>query len=158
MVLREMGLGVRNACIHCDNAAAVSIANGSPPMRSRHWSMRAWSLNAAVSAGEVALVYIDTKEQQADTLTKNVSAELLRRHRDLLGGSLNFGFVASQCVHCLCVEQYHCGMLARFTDHGMSSSLAACLLDSLIMACGMLARFTDHGMSSALLRHACSIH
>eukprot|EP00971_Amphidinium_carterae_P327231 6458446-Amphidinium_carterae.2 len=85
MVLREMGLTIRNACIHCDNTASVLIANGNPPMRSRHWSMRAWMLNEAISAGELAMVYIDTKQQQADTLTKGVGSDLLKRHRNLLG-------------------------------------------------------------------------
>eukprot|EP00971_Amphidinium_carterae_P346170 6487486-Amphidinium_carterae.1 len=64
-VLREMG----------DNSAAISIAtSGCPPMRSRHWSMHAWALGEAVSSGEIAVEYVQTGSQEADSLTKLLPA------------------------------------------------------------------------------------
>eukprot|EP00971_Amphidinium_carterae_P061908 1226120-Amphidinium_carterae.1 len=85
LVLREMGETIRVARLFCDNSAAVSIANSSsPPMRSRHWSMRAWALGEAVASGEIVVQYIQTQLQEADSMTKLLSAATLGVHNKLL--------------------------------------------------------------------------
>eukprot|EP00971_Amphidinium_carterae_P286500 5688156-Amphidinium_carterae.1 len=85
-VLREMGETIRVAKVMCDNSAAISIANsGCPPMRSRHWSMRAWALGEAVSSGEIAVEYVQMGSQEADSLTKLMPAASQSKHNELLG-------------------------------------------------------------------------
>ena len=84
-VLREFGEHVRSARILCDNAAAVSIATGTPAMRTRHFSMRAWQLNEAIKSGELAMTYVSTQHQRADSLTKGMSVLQTQAHRRMVG-------------------------------------------------------------------------
>eukprot|EP00971_Amphidinium_carterae_P245292 4871314-Amphidinium_carterae.1 len=69
----------------CDNTAAITLANGAQPMRTRHWTMRSWALHDAVTVGEVTIEYVQSQEQQADSLTKLLSSASLGSHNGLLG-------------------------------------------------------------------------
>eukprot|EP00971_Amphidinium_carterae_P098241 1943469-Amphidinium_carterae.1 len=48
MLLTELGEGIPACQMLCDNTAAIALSKSDPPMRSRHWSIRAWKLREAV--------------------------------------------------------------------------------------------------------------
>eukprot|EP00971_Amphidinium_carterae_P147467 2922288-Amphidinium_carterae.4 len=84
-LLVELGENIPICQIMCDNTAAIVLSNSDPPMRSRHWSIRAWRLREAVRSGEIHVQYIATSEQRADSFTKSLSCQALAEHRDLMG-------------------------------------------------------------------------
>eukprot|EP00971_Amphidinium_carterae_P197267 3915541-Amphidinium_carterae.2 len=84
-LLLELGLSISVAELLCDNSAAIALSNSDPPMRSRHWSMRSWRLREAVRSGEVAVSYVSTDAQRADSFTKALSCNPLQEHRLLMG-------------------------------------------------------------------------
>eukprot|EP00971_Amphidinium_carterae_P001334 26444-Amphidinium_carterae.2 len=84
-LLTELGESVAVPNLLCDIMAAVTLSNNDPPMRSRHWSIRAWILRDAVRSGEINVSYVSTKDQRADSLTKSLSCQASEEHRNLMG-------------------------------------------------------------------------
>eukprot|EP00971_Amphidinium_carterae_P078286 1548809-Amphidinium_carterae.1 len=84
-LLLELGHEVIVSELLCDNSAAICLSNNDPPMRSRHWSMRAWRLREAVRGGEVVVSYIQTDSQRADSFTKALSCQAQQEHRKMMG-------------------------------------------------------------------------
>ena len=73
--------------IYEDNKSTMLLASGSAKMRevSRHLNMRYCYVRESMSA-EIRLEYVNTKDQIADILTKNISCtkEFLRLRKLLL--------------------------------------------------------------------------
>ena len=74
--------------VYEDNKSTMLLASGNAKMRevSRHLNMRYCYVKESISAGEIILEYVNTKDQIADILTKNISCtkEFLRLRKLLL--------------------------------------------------------------------------
>ena len=72
--------------------AAKQIAHnpGALRERSKHFEIRWFKLQELVQADIVTMTFVGTKEQIADTLTKNLSKSLFIRLRDFLMGTAKF--------------------------------------------------------------------
>eukprot|EP00971_Amphidinium_carterae_P352485 6492616-Amphidinium_carterae.2 len=84
-LLSELGEEMPVSSLFCDNTAAITLSKSDPPMRSRHWSTRAWRLREAVRRGEVNVTYVATNEQRADSLMKSLSVLASAEHRSFMG-------------------------------------------------------------------------
>ena len=72
--------------------AAKQLAHnpGALRDRSKHFEIRYFKLQELVQQAIITLTYVGTKEQIADTLTKNLSKPLFLRLRGFLLGTTQF--------------------------------------------------------------------
>jgi hypothetical protein len=70
-----------------DNIACIYMSKTSSMYhKSKHIDVRVYRLREFVQDGVVTLYHVPTGEQVADALTKSLSAELLRKHREAMLG------------------------------------------------------------------------
>ena len=74
------------AVMYQDNMSTIQlIKNGrSTSEKTRHVDIRFFFMHDRVNAGDVSLVYMNTKDMTADTLTKPLQGEPFRVLRDKL--------------------------------------------------------------------------
>ena len=75
-MLEELGIPVK-LTLKWDNTAAITIATLEAAWRSRHFGVRALALKEQVESGTLEIVYVDTKNQDADCLTKCLPGPVL---------------------------------------------------------------------------------
>jgi hypothetical protein len=78
-LLKDVGIQQRTPItIYEDNSGAIALANNPQfQRRTRHIRVRYHYIRECISNGTVQLQYINTKEQLADALTKNVDARTI---------------------------------------------------------------------------------
>ena len=76
-----------STCVYEDNSATISSASGnSQKKESRYYQMRTEFIRQLVKTGAVHLVYITTKDQAADALSKNLPPAPFVRHQPTILG------------------------------------------------------------------------
>ena len=86
-LLKEIGLEQKPTVIAEDNTAAIHIAeNPVTSGRSKHIEVQYHYVREVIESGNVCLEYVPTGEMVADALTKNLNAQLLKRHRQVMLG------------------------------------------------------------------------
>ena len=78
-VLRDFEIGVR-VTLKSDASAAVAIASRRGLGKARHIEVCQLWLLEKMKSGEVEVVKVTTDENVADTLTKHVSSDIVRKH------------------------------------------------------------------------------
>jgi len=68
--------------IHCDNQSCIKLSENSVFHKSKHIKIRYHHLKDCVQKGIVKLLYIPTKEQTADILTKALARSSFVHFRD----------------------------------------------------------------------------
>lgn len=84
-LLAELSIQQPPTAIFEDNNGCIKVANNpitSP--RTKHIQVKFFYVRERVLRREVELVDIDTSLNVADTFTKSLSADLVRRHRDVM--------------------------------------------------------------------------
>ena len=61
--------------IHCDNQGTIFLAKNETSTRTKHIDVRYHFICELVEAGVIKIEYINTKDNIADALTKNLSSE-----------------------------------------------------------------------------------
>ena len=83
-VLRDFGIRVK-LTLNSDASAAIAIASRRGLGTLRHIEVCQLWLQEKVRSGEVKVVKVGTDENVADSLTKYVSSEILRKHMRVTG-------------------------------------------------------------------------
>ena len=82
-LLNEMNLPTT---VHIDNQSAICLAkNPAQHKRTKHIAVKHYLLRELVERQEIKVVYLNTKEQIADTLTKCLPKSQFEKHRTNLG-------------------------------------------------------------------------
>ena len=65
--------------IQCDNQGAVFLAKNETSVRTKHVNVRYHFIRELIEQGVIRLVYINTKSNTADALTKNLPVDPYER-------------------------------------------------------------------------------
>jgi hypothetical protein len=85
MILEAIGIEIELPIImYCDNVEAISMAeNVTATARTKHVDTRYHFVREYVESGFLKRVFVKTKDNKADMLTKNVSSELYDKHKGM---------------------------------------------------------------------------
>ena len=89
-LLDDLGQAVK-ATLFTDASAAIGIVRRSGLGKLRHLNVRYLWLQDQVRTGQVSLTKVKGTENPADLVTKNVTAQLVRKHLEELGASTSKG-------------------------------------------------------------------
>jgi hypothetical protein len=86
-LLGDLGLHVdRQVVIYCDNLSSIQLAKNLVfHARTKHIEVHYHFIREEVLAGEIDFIYVSTKDQVVDILTKVLGVEKHRRFRSMLG-------------------------------------------------------------------------
>lgn len=92
-LLRDLGMTQESTTIFQDNQSAIAITKNAYNLsdRSRHLFMRCKFIKELIDKGKIKLVYKNTKEMAADSLTKPITGRAFSEARAFL---LNFNLDA----------------------------------------------------------------
>ena len=89
-ILQDIGISQEKATtLFEDNQGALLMANsGQPTKRTRHMDVKYFAIQSWVENDLLVLKRIDTNDNEADTMTKNVGRTMFYRHHDYLMGKI----------------------------------------------------------------------
>ena len=67
--------------VNCDNVGAIFLAENATGQRTKHVDIRYHYVREFVDEGVVKIVFVKSKENEADLFTKNLNEELTVKHR-----------------------------------------------------------------------------
>jgi hypothetical protein len=87
-LLSELTFEQEPTHLYADNQAAMQLGSGTatPSRRSRHIELRYLKTREMQANRQIKYYYIGTKDQVADSLTKNLDKTTFRRHLEVLHG------------------------------------------------------------------------
>jgi len=85
LYLQELEITYNFITVYGDNQASLQIGNhDGATKRSKHINVRFHNVREKVSAGLITLIYVPTRDQVADVLTKHLNKPQLEQLRDRL--------------------------------------------------------------------------